>query len=115
MKDNIEEFANFWSEMQNGYYTVDEESVKQLMYVYETLKRVLTGDKLTIKTVLHKPSPKDGAVRVSGKNVNVLNTQKFAELIKIANNFDVRTNLKGMVEFDFSFGNLARRVRVENE
>lgn len=90
----------------SGTLVLNPVAVKNLLLIYEIMKRLVKGTKATVKYSINKPMHHMGVVSVTSKNAQFTNTKWFATAIKLASNFDVYGRSNGDVTIDFGFNNI---------
>lgn len=102
--------ANDISKDESGTSVVIPERVKQVETAYKVMQLITNGKNVDITYELNTPYTSMGSVSVVGKEIVISNPSLFVKVAGMASNLEVFTKTNGMVQMNFTFHNLTRKV-----
>lgn len=102
--------ANDISKDESGTSVVIPEREKQVETAYKVMQLITSGKNVDITYELNTPYTSMGSVSVVGKEIAIANPALFVRVAEMASNLEVYPKTNGMVQMNFTFHNLTRKV-----
>lgn len=102
--------ANAVAKDEAGTSVVIPEKVNQVEAAYKAMRLIAKGKNVDITYELNAPYTSMGSVSVAGREIVITNPTLFAKVAEMASNFEVYPKTNGMVQMNFTFHNLTRKV-----
>lgn len=80
--------------------------LKQIQFVYASLKYLLNGTDARVEYKLHSPYKSVGSVSAIGRNLTLTHPDWFVRMAELASNVDIYPKTDGTVKLDFTFHGL---------
>ncbi len=87
---------------------VNIDAVAKLLWSYKATAYTVKGKGVVITYKLFEPTKKMGVVSINGKSIEFVNTELFANIAKIASNFEVFPKTDGTTQINFTFHGLRK-------
>lgn len=93
-----------------GVYSPDIKRQKQFYRSYEILSHIMGDNIIVSYDIYGQPIKTSGAISITGKEIKILDTKKFAQVSRMASNMEVYPRTDGSIVMAFMFYGLSKRV-----
>lgn len=104
------EIANDISGDEVGTSVIIPERAKQIETAYKSLLLIAKGKNVDVTYEMNAPYTSMGSVSITGREIIITNPVLFAKVAEMASNFEIYPKTNGMVQMNFTFHNITRKV-----